>query len=190
MVPEALRPLDEDADGDQREYAHHKLNPPVSFALRWCNVLEIEITAKELDGKNGSMEKIAFTLCALLQDSLFSIFPGTCDRVAVVSPQADLGKESEFSPCHLAALPLLMYPRYEENSGDTAKPDALTIYVIEDSEEDWEWSVPSRTTTAPSSRSSSIIFSGRPNRSKAHFTTVLGQSTFMRYLITPPSPHY
>jgi hypothetical protein len=136
MVPESLRPLDEEADGDQRECAHHKLDPPVSFALRWCNVLEIEITAKGLDGKNGSMEKAAFTLCALLQDSLFSIFPGTCDRVAVVSPQADLGRESEFSSCHSVALPLLMYPKYEGNSGDAAKSDALTIYVIEDGEED------------------------------------------------------
>jgi hypothetical protein len=88
-VAEALRFLDPDAPNEQREYTHDSIDQDsATCKLRWRNLLEFRILNLKPNANDRALARLAFTLCALIQDALLSLFPGVAERIAVLSPHA------------------------------------------------------------------------------------------------------
>lgn len=97
---------------------------------RWQNIACLELHHPALDTAEARA-RLAFTLCAVWQDSLPSLFPGQAHRLAVVSPQVAAGP----APAHdRDRFYRWLYPAW---AGDCAPDEAvLQLYLLEDADHD------------------------------------------------------
>ncbi len=135
-IAEALRPFDEGEVEYNRLLISQRLSSSIQTQRRWRNVLEIRLSGGPLEGMDEeSLARTAFTLSALLWESLFSLFPAQAGHLAVVSPMAarkdrdslrnDLGPET---------LPILLYPDMDTTEESTG--EGIDLYLVEDAETD------------------------------------------------------
>ena len=138
QISEALRPLEAKKDSTIPPYSVKTFETPISFNFHWRNVLEITLANQNSDDAGTPMDKMAFTLCALLQDALYSLFPIQAQYITVVSPQSNMTHGNQINFQNKDELVPLLYPRLESAcDADAPIPaDKLVLYIIEDGEGD------------------------------------------------------
>ncbi|MFZ7111973.1 MAG: hypothetical protein ACOWYE_09850 [Desulfatiglandales bacterium] len=138
-VAEGLRPLDQNTPEAYRHLIHRNFQNPLSYSKRWRNLLEMRIHSVRATGKTDDLGRIAFTLCALLQDTIFSLTPRVADKVAVMSPQSAFSQMQGTAPGEARdSLSALIYPKIEPANLKEGKegPQELVLYILEDADED------------------------------------------------------
>ncbi len=114
---------------------HSPCEPPIRWRFRFQGVTHLRIepaSAAEASAQTGPTDgRLAFTLCALIQDALHSLFPEHHRQLAVVSPQS-AHPSADGAP--MAAFLAHWYPRLEQIDGlDPINPGGIDLFIIEDS---------------------------------------------------------
>lgn len=133
---EAMRPL---AEGRLPPYS--ELEPALHRAHKLQNVGYLRIQQAGLL-EEGSLDVVAFTLCAVLQDCLVSLFPSHSARLAVVSPQSSRchSEQDEIIQFYHQLYPTWADPVEPVETNDPATEEAdqsvLEFYLFEDADHD------------------------------------------------------
>jgi hypothetical protein len=113
------------------------LESPVDRPHRLQNVAHLHFRQPGLVG-DAELTTVAFTLCAVLQDCLVSLFPSQSARLAVVSPQSD-----RFDPARdeITCFYHRLYPALDPASTPddpvpADAPERLDLYLFEDADHD------------------------------------------------------
>jgi len=123
---EAARPLAAGSAG----WRYVALEPPLRREHRLQNVGGVRLRQAGLTGDHEAA-KVAFTLAALLQDCLPSLFPQHDGRLAVVSPQCGRDEaQDEIHGFYLSLYPALAEPVTADESASAG--DELVFYILED----------------------------------------------------------
>lgn len=113
------------------------LEPSLQRVHRLQNVAHILIRQPGLFG-NAERSTVAFTLCAVLQDCLESLFPQQFRRLAMVSPQSSrfASEQDELTRCFHRLYPALEPIKVTLDKTPDEKPDELDLYLFEDADHD------------------------------------------------------
>lgn len=99
-----------------------------------CNALKISFSGSIVDSL-ADKAKVSFTLAALLQDVLYSLFPYQHKHIAVLSVQPQDIVNGNDSQDKIANMAGFIYPRLNKNS-EIAVDQELAVYLVEDSDGD------------------------------------------------------
>ena len=111
-------------------WSYIPFDPPLVRERSWQNVGEFVFRHPALADADARA-RLAFTLSAVWQDALPSLFPGQAHRLAVVSPQAATLPEPDHDHDHFFHR---LYPTW---AGEAASVEpVLRIYLLEDADRD------------------------------------------------------